>query len=81
MPPGSRSLLRDVRELILGARSQVAQTVDASLTMLYWQVGSRIRSAILGEKRAKYGEKVVTAIAARLEVELDAASAKRTYGV
>jgi predicted nuclease of restriction endonuclease-like (RecB) superfamily len=69
MPPGSRSLLRDVRELILGARSQVAQTVDASLTMLYWQVGSRIRSAILGEKRAKYGEKVVTAIAARLEVE------------
>jgi len=34
MPPGSRSLLRDVRELILGARSQLAQTVDASLTML-----------------------------------------------
>jgi len=35
--------------------------------MLYWQVGSRIRSAILGEKRAKYGEKLVTAIAVRLE--------------
>ena len=69
MPPGSRSLLRDVRELILGTRSQVAQTVDARLTMLYWQVGSRIRSAILGEKRATYGEKVVTAIADRLEVE------------
>jgi predicted nuclease of restriction endonuclease-like (RecB) superfamily len=69
MPPGSRSLLRDLRELILGTRSQVAQTVDARLTMLYWQVGSRIRSAILGEKRATYGEKVVTAIADRLEVE------------
>ena len=69
MPPGSRSLLRDVREMILGTRSQVAQTVDSRLTMLYWQVGSRIRRAILGEKRATYGEKVVTAIADRLEVE------------
>ncbi len=69
MPPGSRSLLRDVRELILGARSQVAQTVNARLTMLYWQVGGRVRRAILGEKRGKYGEKVVTAIATRLEVE------------
>ena len=69
MPPGSRSLLRDVRELILGARSRVAQSVNASLTMLYWQVGTRIRNAILGDKRAKYGEKVVTAIAARLEIE------------
>jgi predicted nuclease of restriction endonuclease-like (RecB) superfamily len=69
MPPGSRGLLRDVRGLILAARSRVAQSVDASLTMLYWQVGGRIRSAILQEKRAKYGERVVTAIAARLEVE------------
>jgi hypothetical protein len=69
MPPGSRSLLRDVRELILGARSRVAQSVNASLTMLYWQVGNRIRIAILQESRAKYGEKIVTTIAARLEVE------------
>jgi DUF1016 N-terminal domain len=69
MPPRSRGLLRDVRELILGARSRVAQSVDASLTMLYWQVGTRIRREILKGKRAKYGEKVVTAVAARLEVE------------
>jgi hypothetical protein len=37
--------------------------------MLYWQVGSRIRRAVLGEKRATHGEKVVTAIADRLEIE------------
>src|SRR5579872_726292 len=52
MPPRSRGLLRDVRELILAARSQVARSVDASLTMLYW-----------------YGEKVMAAVATRLEVE------------
>lgn len=69
MPSGSRGLLRDVRELILAARSRVAQSVDASLTMLYWQVGIRIRREILQGKRARYGEKVVTAVATRLEVE------------
>jgi predicted nuclease of restriction endonuclease-like (RecB) superfamily len=68
-PSGSRSLLRDVRELILAARSRVAQSVDASLTMLYWQVGIRIRREILQGKRARYGEKVVAAVATRLEVE------------
>jgi predicted nuclease of restriction endonuclease-like (RecB) superfamily len=69
MPSGSRGLLRDVRELILAARSQVAQSVNASLTMLYWQVGIRIRREILQGKRARYGEKVVAAVATRLEVE------------
>lgn len=69
MPSGSRGLLRDVRELILAARSRVAQSVDASLTMLYWQVGIRIRREILQGKRARYGEKVVAAVATRLEVE------------
>jgi predicted nuclease of restriction endonuclease-like (RecB) superfamily len=69
MPSGSRGLLRDVRELILAARSRVAQSVDASLTMLYWQVGIRIRREILEGKRARYGEKVVAAVATRLEVE------------
>ena len=66
---GSRCLLRDVRELILAARSRVAQSVDASLTMLYWQVGIRIRREILRGKRARYGEKIIAAVATRLEVE------------
>lgn len=69
LPLGSRGLLRDVRRLILDARSRVAQTIDAGLTMLYWQVGTRIRRETLKGKRAKYGEKVVAAVAARLEVE------------
>src|SRR5262245_1664924 len=69
MPRGSRGLLRDVRELILGVRFQVAHSVDTSLTMLYWQVGCRIRGETLKGTRAKYGEKVVVAVATRLEIE------------
>jgi YhcG PDDEXK nuclease domain len=33
-------LLRDIRGLIEEARSAVAVTVNAGLTMLYWQIGS-----------------------------------------
>jgi len=62
-------LLADVRELIVNARGQVAQVVNAGLTMLYWQVGTRIRQDILKEKRADYGEKIVAALGRQLETE------------
>lgn len=64
-----KALLSDVRGLILEARGQVAQVVNAGLTMLYWQIGQRIRQDILGEKRAEYGEKIVAALGRQLETE------------
>lgn len=63
------SLLAELRELIFTARQQVAQTVNASLTMLYWQVGNRIRREILKEKRAEYGAEIVQTASAQLEAE------------
>ena len=63
------ALLAELREMILATRSQVAQAVNAGLTLLYWQVGDRIRREILGEERAEYGRKVVSALGRRLEAE------------
>jgi len=37
---------------ILEARRQTARMVDAGLTLLYWQIGDRIRREILRDKRA-----------------------------
>ena len=65
----SKNLLAEVRELILIARQCVAQTANAALTMLHWQIGNRIRMDILQEKRAEYGEKIVTSLATQLEAE------------
>lgn len=62
-------LLAELRGLILGVRSQVAQAVNAGLTMLYWQVGNRIRREILKEKRAAYGAEIVSALGKQLENE------------
>lgn len=50
-----RSLFSDIRRMIEEARSAVAVTVNPGLTILYWQIGTRIRKDILQEKRADYG--------------------------
>ena len=62
-------LLSDLRELILSTRQQVAQTVNAGLTMLYWHIGTRIRKDILKEKRAEYGQEILQALSAKLAAE------------
>ncbi len=64
-----KPLLTDVRALILEARQRVARTVNAGLTLLYWQIGTRIRQDVLKEKRAEYGEKIVHALSGQLTAE------------
>ena len=67
--PGTAPLLSDLRELILSARQQVAQTVNSGLTMLCWHIGTRIRKNILKEKRAEYGQEILQSSIAKLVAE------------
>jgi len=61
--------IADVRELILQAREGVARAVDSALTTLYWHIGRRIVQDVLKEKRAGYGEEIVSALGRQLEQE------------
>ena len=65
----AQPLLTDVRQMIAQARESVARTIDSGLTMLYWNLGQRIRQDILKDKRANYGEEIVSALGRQLEVE------------
>ena len=70
MPPiTSKTLLGDLRQLIAEARQDVARQVNSALVLLYWRVGQRIRQDILKEKRAEYGERIVSALGTQLELE------------
>jgi len=60
--PMNQTLLTDIRSLILSARRQVAQAINAGFTMLYWEIGRRIRQDILEEKRAAYGKEIVATL-------------------
>ena len=55
--------------MIAEARVQVARSVDATLVLLYWRLGRRIREDILKEKRAAYGEEIVATLSQQLSAE------------
>ena len=65
----SNSLIEELRDLINSARNRVAATVNAELTMLYWRIGSRIRTEVLQNERAEYGEQIVSSVSRRLTEE------------
>lgn len=62
-------LLHDIRRLIEETRSVVTVTVNVGLTMLYWEIGTRIRQNILKNRRAAYGEAIVSTLSRQLEPE------------
>ena len=65
----SGDLIGDISKLIETAKHNVAVTVNAGLTILYWQIGNRIRQDILKEKRARYGEETLPTLSAKLVPE------------
>ncbi len=73
----SNPLLGEIRELILSSRQSVAVTVNATLTLLYWNIGNRIQKEILNNNRAQYGEKVVDEISRSLTEEFGRGFSRR----
>lgn len=68
-PDPGGALALEIAEMIRSARGQVVQIVNARLTLLHWQIGTRVRHEILREQRAEYGGEVVGALSARLQAE------------
>ncbi|MDP3189277.1 YhcG family protein [Limnobacter sp.] len=64
--PLHTDLIAELRQLIDSARRKAAVAVNAELTLLYWQVGTRIHKEMLGGQRAGYGDEVVAALAKQL---------------
>jgi len=69
-------LLNELRRLIEQARQHIAQTANSAVTMLYWHVGLRIRSEVLKNERAEYGEQIVSTLSTQLVREYG-----RSFGV
>lgn len=73
----SAAMLPELRELIEGARTRAAVAVNRELVLLYWDLGQRIRTEILKEERADYGEKIVPTLSAQLTKEYGEGYGKR----
>jgi predicted nuclease of restriction endonuclease-like (RecB) superfamily len=71
------NLIEELRQLISDARNRVAATVNAELTMLYWQIGTRLRTEVLQNERAEYGEQIVASVSQQLTVDYGNGFGKR----
>lgn len=69
VPVKPASLLTDLRLLIQQARESVAQVVNSGLVLLYWEIGRRIRVETLKERRASYGEQILSTLSTKLVSE------------
>ena len=63
------SLIEDIRTLIEETRSAVAVTVNAGLTVMYWQIGKRIQEDVLKSERASYGDEIVSTLSRQLSAD------------
>lgn len=62
-------LFTDIARLIDESKSYIAYTANATLTILYWKIGTRINDEILNNKRAKYGKQIVVSLSRQLSQE------------
>ena len=59
-------VFNDIKTLIEQSRHKVAQTINSTLTALYWNIGKRINEDILENKRADYGKQILLTLSAKL---------------
>lgn len=60
-------LVRDISEMIDAARKHVAVNANTTLVTLHWQVGNRVHTEVLDERRAPYGAQIVATAGRDLE--------------
>jgi len=68
-PENINELFSEVKQLIEEARQTVAVSVNATTTVLYWNIGERVNREVLGNKRAEYGKEVVKSLSRNLTEE------------
>lgn len=70
-------LSQEVAALIRSAKQRAAAAINNEITLLYWQVGNRIRQEVLGGGRADYGKQVIATLATELTVQYGKGWSKR----
>ena len=58
-------LFPEIRALIDASRQNLAITVNAEISMLYWHIGKRIRQEVLQGRRADYGSRLIASLSKR----------------
>jgi DUF1016 N-terminal domain len=70
--PNIDTLYQDIRQLIESAKAHVVSQVNQALVLTYWQIGKTIKTVVLQNDRADYGQATLKQLADRLQHEYGA---------
>lgn len=59
----------EIKSLIERSKQNIAVSVNAEMTLLYWQIGNRVNKEVLQGNRADYGKQIVVLLSENLIVE------------
>ncbi|MFY7907487.1 MAG: PDDEXK nuclease domain-containing protein [Burkholderiaceae bacterium] len=68
-PLSADKLYIELSALIASSRQRLAGAVNAELTRLYWTVGQRLATEVLGGERAQYGSQLMARLGRQLTAE------------
>jgi predicted nuclease of restriction endonuclease-like (RecB) superfamily len=60
-------LFNDLAQIIEQGKGQITKQVNSTITLVYWQVGYKINTYILENKRATYGKQTVGTVSSQIE--------------
>lgn len=61
------ALFSEIKQLIEQSKNNLAVTVNAEMSMVYWNIGNRINKTVLQNERAEYGKQIVVSLARQLQ--------------
>lgn len=64
-----QKLYTDIKNLIDSARLNIVRTVNQEMTLLYWNIGKRIKQEVLGFEKPNYGDQIIVNLAHQLSSE------------
>ncbi len=65
----NHKLFNEIKSMVEKSKQEVAVTVNAAMTQLYWKIGKRIKEDILHNSRAEYGKKIIATLSYQLTRE------------
>jgi len=58
-PLKNDAFFNELTEIIVFGKKDIELSINRTITNVYWQIGSRINTEILNDKRAEYGKQII----------------------
>ncbi len=65
----NKELFLDIKKIIDEGKEKIAMSVNASMSMMYWQIGQKVNEKVIKYKRAEYGKQVIGILSRQLVSE------------